>query len=74
MKSLLFQNVQADLSRKLCYTVPSHQGVYIASKLTKPEKAIQAEIIVIMLQVKLVKMLDFVRSERHSICTQKSSP
>lgn len=74
MKSLLFQNVQADLRRKLCYEFPSHLGECLTTRLTKLEVNIQAEMIFIMFQINLVKVLDFVRSERHSVYTQNSFP
>jgi len=75
MKSLLFQNVRADLKGKLCYELPSHQeGECTASRPTKLAADIQTEIIFIMFQIKLVKMLDFVWSEKHSIYTQNSFP
>lgn len=74
MKSLLFQNVQADLRRKLCHEFPSHLGESLTARPTKLEVDIQAQMIFIRLQINLVKMLDFVRSERHSVYTQKSFP
>lgn len=45
-----------------------------ASRPTKLAADIQTEIIFIMFQIKLVKMLDFVWSEKHSIYTQNSFP